>query len=207
MPGGLSTVEYSTSIMTVNISNPIDAARRKLMSNRKVICTGNPDREGTLAQGFRKLFPDALFLCRGNGWDLTDHSDRNLDNLRQAFKGHNTFLNCSYIEPGVQEKLLDVCHDSLKFCDVVNIGSTHEFDGLGSIDYRDSKIRLRNKSLEYNSFRFSTCHFILGGIRRNDNYNKELWLEVDKICEMVTWIWQQEFRVPIMAMDSQKEPW
>lgn len=187
--------------------NSIADIRKKLMSTRKVICTGNPDRPGTLAQGFCKIFPDATFLCKSTGWDLTDTCDSNIHRLKEVFKGKNTFLNCSYIGPGVQEKLLGVCHDTLKFCDVINIGSTHEFDDLGQHEYKQSKLNLRNKSLCYNDFRFSTCHLILGGIKNNDDPKKINWLEIDKICETVIWIWNQQFHVPLICVDQRKESW
>lgn len=181
--------------------------RKKLMDERKVVCTGNPDRSGTLAQGFKKIFPNAIFLCRDTGWDLQHLDENTTFNLQQVFGSCNTFLNCSYIAPGVQANLLDICHDSVKFCDVVNIGSTHEYDGLGSDSYRTSKLELRDRSLQYNSFRFSTCHFCLGGIKNDDSDTKRQWLDVDLICKTIVDIWNYPYSVPMMVMDQRKEPW
>jgi hypothetical protein len=183
------------------------AVRTKLMSKRKVVCTGNPKKPGTLAQGFQKIFPDAVFLCRDTGWDLGKISEDAEHQLRQVFRSCNTFLNCSYIAPDAQTNLLDICHDSVKFCDVVNIGSTHEYDGLGSDTYRMSKLKLRDRSLTYNSFRFSCCHFILGGIKNDDSVLKNQWLEVDLICETIVNTWNHSYTVPMMVMDQHKEPW
>jgi hypothetical protein len=182
-------------------------ARRKLMSQRRVVCTGNPDKEGTLASGFRRIFPDAVFLCRTTGWDLTDHSEKQRQRLTQVFSGCNTFLNCSYIEPHNQIWLLDVCDQSVKFCDVVNIGSTHEYDGLGSLEYQDSKNKLRERSLALNTFRFRTCHFILGGIKKDHSDLQKNWLDVDLICKTIIDVWNHPYCIPITCMDQFKKPW
>lgn len=189
------------------MNDAIQKARTRMMADRKIICTGNPYRNGTLAHGFKKLFPNAVFLCRSTGWNLDNMNPVDLDRLRSVFQGCNTFLNCSYIKPGIQETLLDLCHDTLKFCDVINIGSTHEYDGSGDPEYRDSKINLRNKSLLLDSFRFSTCHLILGKLQNNDTSKNETVLDIDQVCKTIIWIWQQPFHVPIMTIDQKKAAW
>jgi len=177
------------------------------MSSRRVVCTGNPNRPGTLAGGFQKLFPDAVFLCRSTGWDLQTLDPSQIQRLHDVFSACNTFLNCSYIAAGIQNSLLDICHKSTKHCDVVNIGSTHEYDGLGRQDYRDSKSRLRDASLSLNSFRFRTCHFILGGIKNDDSDLKKNWLDIDLICEEIVRIWTLPYLVPLTSLDQHKKPW
>ena len=177
------------------------------MLQRRVVCTGNPDRSGTLASGFKKLFPDAVFLCRSTGWQLNTQDKLQTDRLHDVFSVCNTFLNCSYIAPDVQSNLLDICHDAVKFCDVVNIGSTHEYDGLGHEDLKTSKLRLREKSLSYNSFRFRTCHFMLGGIKKDDSEVKQHWLDIDTICQEIVRIWTLPYQVPLTSMEQNKLPW
>jgi hypothetical protein len=181
--------------------------RKKLMSNRRVVCTGNPEKPGTLASGFVKIFPDAIFLCRSTGWDLTVIDDACNTRLQNVFSECNTFLNCSYIAPGVQTTLLELCNNSVKICDVVNIGSTHEYDELGTDIVVESKTSLRNKSLQLNSFRFNTCHFILGGIKNDSSELKSNWLDIDLICNTITETWNNPYLVPITSMDQHKEPW
>jgi hypothetical protein len=187
--------------------HPIAVLRKKFMSDRRVVCTGNPDRPFTLASGFRKLFPDAVFLCRATGWDFQSFDEEQQQALKKIFGKCNTFLNCSYIAPGVQSKLLEICNQSMKFCDVVNIGSTHEFDNLGQESYRLSKLELRNQSLKYNTFRFKTCHLILGGIKNNDSEEKKQWLDIDLICKSTVEIWNRSYHIPMMVIDQYKEPW
>lgn len=185
----------------------ISQARKKLMANRKVVCTGNPDQPGTLASGVKKIFPNATFLCRSTGWDLENIINNDQERLISVFKQSNTFLNCSYINSRMQSELLKICQQSVKFCDVINVGSTHEYDNLGPEPYRLSKLELRNLSLELNTFRFSTCHFILGGIKNNDSLLKQDWLDIDLICKTMVSIWNLPYHTPIMAMDQLKEPW
>lgn len=183
------------------------AARQQAMAHRRVLCTGNPDDPTTLASGVRKLYPDATFIHRSTGWDLTDMSDAAVERLKAIFAQHNTFINASYIAPGVQQKLLEICSQSVKFCDVVNIGSTNEYDGLGSAEYSQSKISLRECSLKLNTFRFKTHHIVLGGINKTQDPTTADWLTIDTICSTIPWILAQPFNVPILAVDQFKAPW
>lgn len=178
--------------------------RQKLMTDRKIICTGNPDKPFTIASGIKRLFPNATFLCLSNGWDLTDLS---LDRaLKDKFADHNTFINASYIAPDVQSRLLSLCHQSIKFCDVVNCGSTHEYDQLGNVQYERSKRALRDLSLKLNTFRFRTCHLIIGHIATDEQAN-ERQIPIDLLCRTMFWALEQPFDVPIMSIVNKKMPW
>jgi hypothetical protein len=172
--------------------------RQRYFAKRKVICTGNPNKQGTIASAIKTLFPDTVFLHLSNGWDLTD---RNLDDkLMDVFAKHNTFINASYIAPDVQNRLLELCKNSVKFCDVFNIGSTHEYDGLGTEEYKQSKLLLRENSLILNTFRFKTHHIIVGKLSHRD-------ISVEQIADLIYWIMQQKFEVPIIAIDQSKQSW
>ena len=181
--------------------------RQTLMSNQKVLCTGNPDNPSLLAHGFRKIFPDATFIHKTNGWNLTDQSTDNTQRLREIFLKHNTFINASYIGPSVQSYLLEVCAENVKYCDVFNIGSTNEYDGLGSAEYVESKLALRTRSLQLNSYRFKTHHIMLGGIDRQQSPDTVDWLTIDEICNIVPWILCQKFEVPLICLDQPKQLW
>lgn len=175
------------------------------MSKRKVICTGNPSNNNLIASGIQKLFPDATFIHKSAGWDF--ENSRQDDELKQLFKSHNTFINASWINNNTQIKLLNLCNQSCKFCDVVNIGSTHEFDGGGEENYINSKLALRSRSLELNTFRFKTVHLMLGGIRRDSNASSNEWLTVDEISAIIKWTLEQRYQVPLMCIDQPKEAW
>jgi len=189
----------------------IASLRQKLMSDRKILCTGNPNNLQTLASGFKKIFPNITFIHRTAGWDLTDQSVESQEKLKTLFSKHNTFINASYIGPGVQSRLLEICNQSVKHCDVFNIGSTHEYDGLGSVEYQQSKLDLRNKSLMLNTYRFQTHHIILGQINKNEtlgnNSTMQNAINIDTICNTIPWIIKQPFRVPLICIDQNKTPW
>ena len=175
--------------------------RKKFIENRKVICTGNPDRPYTIASGIKKIWPDATFLSLSNGWDLLTSPD---DRLKEVFSKHNTFINASYIGSKIQSRLLELCNQAVKFCDVINIGSTHEYDGNGSEEYQNSKLDLRNKSLQLDTYRFQTHHIILGTIETATTENH---VEISTICQMIPWILDQKFKIPLIAINQPREPW
>lgn len=178
--------------------NKLADIRKQFFKDRKVICTGNPNKQETIASAVKHVFPNATFIHLTNGWDLTD-TDID-DKLTEIFSKHNTFINASYIGTNIQTKLLNICQSSVKFCDVFNIGSTHEYDEGGSEEYRQDKLELRNKSLAYNTFRFKTHHIIVGKISPQDITTKQ-------IADVIYWIMQQEFEIPMIVIDQPKQPW
>lgn len=178
--------------------------RQQFMSNRTVICTGNPDKPFTIAHGIKKLYPTAIFLHKSNGWDLTDPA--NDLKIKEQFSKHNMFINASYIGPGIQYKLLELCNQSVKYCDVVNIGSTHEYDNGGYHEYQQSKLNLRNLSLTLNTSRFKTCHLMLGHLKTSEDAH-DRQIDIGTVCNIIPWIFEQEFEIPIMCIDNKKALW
>jgi hypothetical protein len=185
----------------------LQSLRETLMSSRRVICTGNPNNSDTLAHGFKKIFPTATFIHLTAGWDLTDQSEAASNKLKHLFLQHNTFINCSYIAPYVQSFLLEVCNKSVKFCDVFNIGSTYEYDRNAPLEYQQSKLDLRNKSLQFNTYRFQSHHIALGRINRSTDSPYSTYLDIDNICNSIIWLTQQPFKIPLICIDNPKDPW
>lgn len=182
--------------------------RKKLFDKgRKVVCTGNPNRPFTIASEVKNFFPNATFIHRQNGFDLSNLDNDTVSNLTSVFKNHNTFINASYIGPFIQSRLLELCHESIKICDVFNIGSTNEYDMLGDPIYRNSKLDLREKSLKLNSYRFKTCHIIVGSIKKSEEKEKEHYIDLIEICNILKFVMNQRFSVPIISLDQPKEPW
>ena len=177
------------------------------MQKRKVLCTGNPNKPYTIASAVQKIFPETTFIYKSNGYDLLNIKDEQYNDLIKLFSSHNTFINASYIGPYVQNKLLSLCNNSCKICDVFNIGSTHEYDGLGSNEYTNSKKNLQELSLKYKSYRFKTCHIIVGKIQKQlDNGNNQD-ICVSEICDIIQWVINQRFDVPLISLDQPKKPW
>lgn len=164
-----------------------------VMSQRMVLCTGNPDKKDSIANGVREVFPDATFISRSNGYDLTKVS------VKDIMSKHNCFINAAYIQPGVQLKLLTDYFESVKMGEVFNIGSTHEYDNI-SVDpkYVASKIELRDRSLELNNYRINSTHIVLG--------EKDKITPV-KIAKFIKWITEQEMKFPIIGLEYPKQEW
>lgn len=167
--------------------------RELVMSNRMVLCTGNPDRKGSIASGIRQVFPDTTFIHRSNGYDLTKVS------IKDIMSKHNCFINASYIGPGIQCNLLDDYFETVKIGEVFNIGSTHEYDGLSTnTDYETSKQTLRDRSLLLNNYRINSTHIVLG---EKDK------ITPNRIAHLIKWITEQEMKFPIIGFDHPKQEW
>lgn len=188
------------------IADPIQYCRDLLFENRKIICTGNPEKN-TIASGIQKRWPDTTFVHLSNGWDLYNMSEDTQNKLADLFAEHTTFINASYIAPGIQKKLLEICNASTKYYEVFNIGSTHEFDQLGPEAYTQSKQELQKTSLNLNTFRFQTTHIMLGGINKQREADLDSFLSVDEIAETIHWITEQRFKIPLICIDQPKQSW
>lgn len=178
--------------------------RNRFMSIRKVICTGNPQNKNCIAYGIKQIFPNATFIHRSNGFDLPT---QNLQEFINEVKKHNTFINASYIGPQVQSKLLQVASDEMKLGQIFNIGSTHEYDGLGKSEYTQSKTHLKDFSLKINNFRIQTTHIILGGLDTGEK-NTASWIKPIEIAQLIQWIIDHEtYCIPLIGIDQHKQPW
>ena len=181
------------------------AVRNQVMKNRKVLCTGNPDRKGTIASAIKEIWPQTTFIHLSNGFDLKNISSIE-DKLKKLFQTHNTFINASYLS-GMQIKLLELCHQHMPRGEVYNIGSTNEYDGLSQNEaYGNNKRELRGISLKLNSFRFQTTHIVMGGIDTGKP-ETESWVKPIKIAEMIKWVTEQDIKIPIIGIDQPKQPW
>jgi hypothetical protein len=179
----------------------LSAMRRQLMTPRKILCTGNPNNPNTVAHAVQKIWPTATFVSRGLGYDFQSDA---LDGVAELIAQHNTFINSSYVAPGVQLKLLELARKTWKFGHVINLGSVHEF--AHDSEYAHSKRALRDRSLELHDYRFRTTHLILGGIR-DDHPDHADWLLTDQIAQTIKWIVEQPFDVPLLNMQAENQPW
>ena len=171
--------------------------RDTIMSTRRVLCTGNPNKN-TIASGIKKVFPDATFIHLSNGYNLRDMTEQDIELVKQKMSEHNCFINASYLGPGTQTKLLELYTSTVKIGEVFNIGSTHEYDNLGTSAYAASKQKLRDRSLELNTYRINTTHLCVGLVEK---------ITPKRIAEMILWIMQQDVKIPIIGIDQEKEAW
>jgi hypothetical protein len=167
----------------------------------RIICTGNPDKSYTLAHTVRRYFPDTKFIHKSNGYDfLTEHG---LNLFQDEITNYNVFLNCSYIDIGIQESLLNITKNNWKCGHVFNIGSIAEYgDASNYADpaYINSKISLKKTSLTFGYYDFKTTYMILGGFR-NVELDSDPRMEPHRIVEIIKWILNtDEFIVPIIGV-------
>ena len=186
------------------MTSSIEKVRQQVLLNRKILCTGNPNRKNTIASGIQEIWPDAKFMYKSNGFDLSDSSKENIEKITREFLDCTTFINASYISHGVQPWLLDLFFDTMPIGEIFNIGSTHEYDGLGGKNYKETKTLLRDKSFSKNNFRINSTHIVLGSIYNDTN---ERWIKPIEIAQAIKWVTEQRFKVPLLGIDQPKDPW
>jgi len=181
----------------------------------RIICTGNPETSHTLAHTVRKYFPDTKFIHKSNGYDLL--TEEGLKLFQDEVINYDVFLNCSYIEPGLQETLLKIArtewYTHRKENEIIgyvfNIGSISEFiaefhdeplTNFFKPEYTNSKISLKKFSAMVGTYQFKTTYIILGGFRdiADDNDPR---LDPNRILEVIKWILDStEFTVPVIGL-------
>lgn len=163
----------------------------------KIFCTGNPERK-TIAYA---LNPD-MSASISSGWDF-NNSDT-IDKFGQEIKQYNVFVNSAFISPGIQETLMNTCHDSWMSSNIrghiINIGTTLE-NTNDSSNYAQSKRRLRQHSLKLSDNTgisgVKTSYIVLGGLGAGN-------CTLDEVKEVILWLIQQPYRVPLIQIDSVK---
>lgn len=167
----------------------------------RIICTGNPDKAYTFAHSVKKHFPNVKFIHKSNGYDLQTEHGLNL--FRETISEFNVFLNCSYVDIGVQEVLLKITKNSWKTGHVFNMGSITEYTDISTQtdpSYTNSKISLKKTSLHLGYYDFKTTYMILSGFR-DIEVESDRRMEPDRIIEIIKWLLNtDEFIVPIIGV-------
>jgi hypothetical protein len=173
--------------------------RDRFMTEHRILCTGNPDREFTIASGIRKVFPQANFISLSGGWDLSG----DLTEFQNLIPQYNVFINASRIENGCQLRLLNAAAEKLKYGHLFNVGSCTEY-GSRSSDYSAAKLALHRRSIELYTYRLRTTHIVLGGLE--DDLHPE-WMPAERVANTIKWILQADFDVPVIGIEPEKDPW
>lgn len=89
-----------------------------------MIITGN--NNSGVAGALAKLYPDAEFISRSTGYDLSTKVDQ--ERLAEAVCNHNVFVNCAALYKFNQTTLLNIVYHKCVLekhnCHIINIGST-----------------------------------------------------------------------------------
>jgi hypothetical protein len=163
----------------------------------KIFCTGNPERK-TIAHA---LNPDISASIR-SGWDFKNADT--VDRFGQEITQYNVFVNSAFIAPGIQETLMNTCYNSWVESDIrghiINIGTTLENTNDNG-NYAQSKRQLKQQSLKLSDNTgisgVKTSYIVLGGLGPGA-------CTTDEVKQVILWILQQPYRVPLIQLDSVK---
>jgi hypothetical protein len=172
----------------------------QLMDDIKILCTGNPNKDYTLASCVRAAFPNTTFIYKSNGFDLT--TAHGLELFRKEISNHNVFFNCSYVAPEVQTTLVTIAHEVWQVGRIFNIGSLVEYRECDIEDqlYADSKKSLRNQAIKLCSDNFKITHMTIDGYKfQNDPTS--IKMPMNSIIKTIQWIlFNKEFSIPFIII-------
>ena len=163
----------------------------------KILCTGNP-KDG-IAKSLQTIYPDATFISRANGYDLT--TSQGLAKFQEMLPNYNVFINHSQLVDNAQCTLLSCANELWSSGHVVNIGSVLEFRKWEFIEpvAAEEKRKLRDLSLELNTEFFKTTHLIVGGLQ---SCNADpLRIHTDRVAETIKWVLENKNHIPLLYVD------
>ena len=175
------------------------------MKDLRVLCTGNPLDRG-IAMATKKVFPNAEFISRTNGFDLSFPNAKDEQKFREKLKDYNLFINNVFVRQGVQEYLLRIVREEWTEGHVFNIGSLDEHKKWAGNDlpYTLDKLKLRESSLELGNEVFKTTHIVVGGFQAL-TVGTTPTMDPIHIANTIKWIAEAEFEVPIFAIEQQTD--
>ena len=168
----------------------------------KILCTGNPEHIG-IAMEIKKLFPDATFVSRVNGYDLA--TIEGLDKLRSIVKNYNVFINNAYVAYGVQQTLVSLIRKEWQTGHVFNIGSIDEYEKWlpADIDIYEEANSLKNLGLSITDENFKVTHVTVGGFKSSAKpAGLEHNMDPKHIAVAIKWVMEAEFQVPIIGVEQ-----
>jgi hypothetical protein len=167
----------------------------------KILCTGNPEHIG-IAREIKNLFPDAVFVSRSSGFDLS--TEQGLNKLKSIIPNFNVLINNSHIAPGVQLKLFEIARKSWSSGHVFNIGSIDEYEKFKHVNPRsnEEKNHLKHFAVEYNNDVFKVTHITVGPFESSAKPLSEPLDRLDPkhIAETIKWILECNFDVPVIGI-------
>ena len=175
------------------------------MKTYKILCTGNPLDRG-IAMATQKVFPDAEFISRTSGFDLTFPNPGDEQKFRDKLKGYNVFINNAHIGRGVQERLLRIISEEWTEGHVFGIGSLDEHNKWAGDDmeYTAEKRQLRETSLALGDEKFKTTHVVVGGFQALTTGSSRT-MDPVHIAKTIKWIIEAPFEVPIIGIEQMSD--
>jgi hypothetical protein len=169
----------------------------------KILCTGNPNKQGTLANIVKEVFPSTDFVHLSAGYDFT--TSEGLEKFRNKIKDYNVFINATHSQiRGLQIKLLKIAREEWSDGHVFNIGSVLENDFFSWFSPEDAeeKRQLRTLSLDLCSERFKTTHLVVGGFK-DQKPDAPFKMDPIHIIKGIEWVLAADgFHVPIIGIEN-----
>lgn len=173
-----------------------------------ILCSGNPNHT-TVASAVKKSFPLATFASRATGYDFTTSESDDL--FKKNIINYNAFINSSYIQPGVQLRLMEMTVCEWMQADIkghiISIGTTAEWTDNKQSNYIQSKQQLRMRSMQLNDETgitgVKTTYIIVGGINDGKPGNED-YLSVASVSHAIGWVLQNPDRIALMQIDVAK---
>jgi hypothetical protein len=164
----------------------------------KVLCTGNPSHRG-IAMSVKEWFPDADFVSRTNGFDLTTLDG--INKLKYILPKYNLIINNAYIAPGMQCRILDLINEVGVTGYVFSIGSVAEFKTVRHYtpEYGLEKEQLRNRSIELLSPTLKTTHIIVSGFQDQQS-TSDFKMSANEIVKSIQWVLDSTYAVPCISV-------
>lgn len=163
-----------------------------------MIITGNRDEK--LAGALAKIYPDAEFISRTTGFDLSKKVDQ--ERLAELVCEHDAFINCAALYKFNQTTLLNIVYHKCVLekhnCHIINIGSTTDrVKKGGSWLYNAEKKALQDYSntlgltgVWSNGPKISYISF--GTLSNNqEKHLDRRTMDIDSAAEYIKWIVDQ----------------
>ena len=180
----------------------------------KILISGNP--KFGLAQALHKIYPDATFCSRQNGYELTNN--KGMDDFAQLAAQHDTIIINSALWRFHQTVLLDLVYKSCKTANndahIVCIGSTTDKTNKGSSwMYNAEKKALRDYcnslgliGVWHSGPKISYISF--GTLSNNqEKHPDRKCLDIDEAASYIKWLIDQPKHVTIneISIDPMQE--
>jgi hypothetical protein len=154
----------------------------------------------------KKLFPDATFISRTNGYDLK--STEGLDKLRSILKNYNVFINNAHAAFGVQGAILSMVREEWQSGHIFNIGSAEEYKKWLPVNletYEECN-NLKELGLSLTDEYFKVTHVTVGGFKSSAKpAGLEHNMDPRHIATAIKWVMEAEFQVPVIGVEQMSD--
>jgi hypothetical protein len=164
----------------------------------KVLCTGNPNIRG-ISKAVKEAFPTAEFISKSKGFDFA--TEDGISKLKNILKQYNVVINSSYIDSGIQHRILEAANEVNFKGHLFSIGSMAEFKQFSHYrpNYSIEKQQLRDRSVQLMNIDFKTTHVIVSGFQDSTETSNNK-MDAIQIVKAIQWVLDCKMLVPIISV-------